>query len=66
MGTGVSVLLAFVLVISGLAGIFALTYGPAFIGLLWWIMALIALIGISALNYLSRIARAAEKSANGS
>lgn len=54
----------FLSVVAGIAGLIGLLYlvtGPAFVGLIWWVLALISLVSIPVLNYLKRIARASEK-----
>lgn len=65
MGTGSTVLLAFVGVIGALAGLITLTFGSSIVGLIWWILALLSLVSIPVLNFLKRIAIATEKRSKG-
>lgn len=56
-----TIFLAIVAVISGLIGLLYVLTGPGFIVPIWWILTLLSLVGIAALNLLHRIARATEK-----
>lgn len=60
MGTGMTVLLAFLSVIGGLVGLATLMFGSSIVGLIWWILALLSLVSIPALGFLRRIAIATE------
>lgn len=55
-----TIFLALVSIFTGLIGLAYLATGPAFIGVIWWILSLISLVSIPVLNYLSRIAKASE------
>lgn len=57
--------LSFVALIAGLVGLVYMLTGPAFVGPVWWILAIVSLVGLAVLNLLKRIAVATEKASAG-